>query len=114
MTRRRAFAIVVTYTLLALAIASFLTVQWTWTAIAYITLAASVAFVVVFAVTWVRIGRDLDNAVEELSTGIDVDTTVCGLERCNEPSDVVYDRHPSGSVLYICRTHAAEVRRWVG
>ena len=73
MNRRRAFAVVVTYTLLALALASLLTVAWTWTAIAYIVAAASVAFVVVFVVTWLRTGRDLDNAIAELNAGIDVD-----------------------------------------
>ena len=72
-TLRRAFAIAVTYTLLALALASLLTVAWTWTAIAYIVGAACAAFVVVFAVTWLRTGWELDNAIAELSQGVDMD-----------------------------------------
>ena len=82
--------------------------------IALAILTGAVIAATIFAAAWIRTGRGLDNTINEVNAGIDVDRAmVCQIGKCGRPAVSIYDRHPSG-FLFICSEHSAAVRGWAG
>ena len=111
----KAFARLVALWAMVLFITALLTVQWSWTAIAFIGAATGATFITVFVSNLIKLRWEHAGAVVDTAPGrlpdVDLADCDCMLDLCDEPATYAV---PGYSSLRACEQHAPLVRLWVG